>query len=616
MASHRNPHETQVDIDDDDLDIDEDNGSWDDWNADETELSADDNDSHFKCLFCEINFSSFHSFLHHCSSTHFFDFTLLKKTFPLDFYGSFKLVAQNTCWSCGQRCKSNQELLNHLHETSISEGLKLLWDDDKYLKPYMDGDSLLFSFDQDEDLEEDECMPSVDEEEFVKIFEDARITGLDDEMVIESESRQSSVLGQELASTSKACPHVACSSAKGMSNGVGENVGLSDRKQTNFCHRASLANVAASEIKKVNEGYFGSYSSFGIHREMLSDKIRTDAYQQAIMKNPSLMTGAAVLDVGCGTGILSLFAAKAGAARVIAVDASEKMAGVATKIAKDNGLLRSGNISSGNGKCTGVIEVVHGMIEDLDKSISIEPHSIDVLVSEWMGYCLLYETMLSSVLYARDRWLKPGGAILPDTATMFIAGFGRGCTSLPFWENVYGFNMSSVGEELVKDAAEFPIIDVVDSNDIVTETAVLQNFDLATMKAEMMYFTSSIELQLKSTAKSSWCYGVVIWFDTGFTSRVCKEVPANLSTSPYIPKTHWSQTILTFKEPILLSSEKSNAESSALVGTDSCPASKIHLRISIVRAPEHRAIDISLETWGVTHDGQTRAWPVQLFNLL
>ena len=41
-----------------------------------------------------------------------------------------------------------------------------------------------------------------------------------------------------------------------------------------------------------------------------------------------------------------------------------------------------------------------------------------MLLSEWMGYCLLYELMLSSVLLARDRWLKPGGAIIPDTATM------------------------------------------------------------------------------------------------------------------------------------------------------------------------------------------------------
>lgn len=67
---------------------------------------------------------------------------------------------------------------------------------------------------------------------------------------------------------------------------------------------------------------------------------------------------------------------------------------------------------------SGVLEVANSMVEELEKSIKIQPHSVDVLVSEWMGYCLLYESMLTSVLYARDRWLKPGGAILPDTATM------------------------------------------------------------------------------------------------------------------------------------------------------------------------------------------------------
>jgi len=62
--------------------------------------------------------------------------------------------------------------------------------------------------------------------------------------------------------------------------------------------------------------------------------------------------------------------------------------------------------------------VVHGMVEEIDKTVEVQPHSVDVLLSEWMGYCLLYESMLGSVLYARDRWLKPGGAILPDTATI------------------------------------------------------------------------------------------------------------------------------------------------------------------------------------------------------
>ena len=151
---------------------------------------------------------------------------------------------------------------------------------------------------------------------------------------------------------------------------------------------------------------------------LLSDKVRMDAYGTAILKNPSLLNGAVVMDVGCGTGILSLFAARAGASRVIAIEASAKMAAVASKVANDNGVLHCKTQSQADGLQKGVMEVVQGMVEEVDKNVELQPHSVDVLLSEWMGYCLLYESMLSSVLYARDRWLKPGGAILPDTATI------------------------------------------------------------------------------------------------------------------------------------------------------------------------------------------------------
>jgi hypothetical protein len=48
----------------------------------------------------------------------------------------------------------------------------------------------------------------------------------------------------------------------------------------------------------------------GIHEDMLKDTVRTRAYQSAIMNNPHLFKDKVVLDVGCGTGILSMFAAK------------------------------------------------------------------------------------------------------------------------------------------------------------------------------------------------------------------------------------------------------------------------------------------------------------------
>lgn len=70
---------------------------------------------------------------------------------------------------------------------------------------------------------------------------------------------------------------------------------------------------------------------------MIQDKVRTATYASFILSNPSLFQDAVVLDVGCGTGILSLFAARAGARRVLAVDASD-IAEKAEKIVKENEL--------------------------------------------------------------------------------------------------------------------------------------------------------------------------------------------------------------------------------------------------------------------------------------
>ncbi|KAJ4978935.1 hypothetical protein NE237_009715 [Protea cynaroides] len=596
---------------------------WEDWNTDEENSESD-----FLCLFCDLKYSSIETLWEHCSSAHHFDFRRIRRTLGLDFYDSFKLinyvryqVAANKCWNCGATCQSNKDLQNHLHEPVSLKDNKLLWEDDKYLKPHMQEDSLLHSFVEDED-DDDDHATQVGREELMNDIGDIvdleKICMYDENAPDMHPSKPDTINGdiRKEAPCSSSC---FTNMGQALVNAVEarEDSGLPNGKQKDRHLQVSLANNAVKEIKNVNEGYFGLYGSFGIHREMIGDKVRMDAYRGAILKNPSLFKGATVLDVGCGTGILSLFAAQAGASRVVAVEASDKMASVATQIAKDNGTLWDGS--------TGIINVVHGMIEDLDKSSPIPHHSVDVLLSEWMGYCLLYESMLTSVLYARDRWLKPGGAILPDTATMFAAGFGKGGTDIPFWENVYGVNMSCIGREIVQDAARFPIVDVVEGHDIVTDSVVIQTFDLATMRPEEMEFTVSFELGIKLNgsvnnptdlkSKTTWCYGVVLWFETGFTSRFCKEMPIVLSTSPYSPKTHWSQTIFTFREPIAMASGKHDTDGMAAVGTEACPVVRIQSRISIARAVQHRSIDISLETMGISSDGRKHSWPAQIFNL-
>merc|ERR1712113_1067961 len=66
--------------------------------------------------------------------------------------------------------------------------------------------------------------------------------------------------------------------------------------------------------------YFNSYAHFGIHEDMLKDQVRTGSYMKAILSNKHLFKDKTVLDVGAGTGILCLFAAKAGAKRCIGIE--------------------------------------------------------------------------------------------------------------------------------------------------------------------------------------------------------------------------------------------------------------------------------------------------------
>jgi len=106
--------------------------------------------------------------------------------------------------------------------------------------------------------------------------------------------------------------------------------------------------------------------------------------------------------------LIHRFAVKAGAKHVIGVDMSSIIF-KAREIVKANGL-------------SDKITLIQGKMEE----VKLPFPKVDIIISEWMGYFLLYESMLDTVLYARDTYLEKDGLIFPDKATIFFAGIEDG----------------------------------------------------------------------------------------------------------------------------------------------------------------------------------------------
>ncbi|GJQ67093.1 CARM1 [Trypoxylus dichotomus] len=280
--------------------------------------------------------------------------------------------------------------------------------------------------------------------------------------------------------------------------------------------------------------YFQFYGYLSQQQNMLQDFIRTYTYQRAILCNISDFKDKVVLDVGAGSGILSFFAAQAGAKRIYAVEAST-MAHYAQKLVQSNNLQDN-------------ITVIPGKIEEIEL-----PEKVDVIISEPMGYMLYNERMLETYLHAK-KWLIPNGKMFPSRGDLHIAPFTDDALFMEqfskanFWFQTcfHGVNLSAIQNCAVKEYFRQPIVDTFDIR-ICLSKSVRHVVDfLEANETDLHTIDIPLEFHL---LESGTCHGLAFWFDVAFQGS---QQTIWLSTGPTEPLTHWYQVRCLLEQPLIV----------------------------------------------------------------
>ncbi|TBU22355.1 protein arginine N-methyltransferase [Dichomitus squalens] len=541
--SETHPGESSSEDEDEDL-------TWDDWVSDSLSKRP------CKSLFENRTFDTVQEALAYDETTHGFSLKEITARLRLDPYKRIRLIN----WIRKEHPSSS--------EVANLTGSEPFFTEDEYLKPSIEDDPLL-------QIEPDDWSDS---------DEEAEQGTLEEPKDLDTAKRQIKALQRKLqqATQDLVYYHQFVSERLNLA-------GLADELQKG--EGTSSASHVAVPLRDDDSHYFQSYAENDIHSVMINDKVRTASYAKFILSNPELFRDAVVMDVGCGTGILSLFAASAGAKRVFAIDASD-IAEKAEKIVKANGL-------------DNVITVIRGKVESIKLPEGFD--KVDIIVSEWMGYALLYESMLDSVLHARDRFLKDGGVMAPSQTKMMFAL----CEAselfkerIGFWNDVYGFDLSEMGSHVYDDA----VVDVVGPDTVVSQPVEVKDLYLGSITPKQLDFSSPFKL-VSTSERRIKVHAFVLYFDTFFTNTgapIPDDVEAyvihegdpilaevwplggrpyqgrrlslgggltgrpkvtSFSTGPASMPTHWKQTIFFLREPI------SVADGTVVEGTFKCKKS-------------------------------------------
>jgi SAM-dependent methyltransferase len=254
------------------------------------------------------------------------------------------------------------------------------------------------------------------------------------------------------------------------------------------------------------------------HVRLLSDDVRNNAMIALITRRAP---GARVLEVGCGTGLLSLIAARCGASEVWAVEPTA-LAEVARQLVRDNGL-------------DGVVRVVESTIEELDR------RPVDLAFSELLNADPFLEGVVSASA-AAARWVVGGGHLAPSRLRVWCAPVvcdavakerTRVSALLARLQASYDLELGVLRDVLGGDETERTIVDKVRA---VGEP--VQLYDIAL--GEMIDLSERMSVTLRPTDSMD---GVVVWFEAQLDDDV------HLSNAPG-QGGHWGQLQFAFLEQV------------------------------------------------------------------
>ncbi|HRI17512.1 MAG TPA: methyltransferase domain-containing protein [Burkholderiaceae bacterium] len=264
-----------------------------------------------------------------------------------------------------------------------------------------------------------------------------------------------------------------------------------------------------------------AFAGWRSQRGMLADVHRTGSFARAIAA--AVTPGMTVADVGCGSGILSLFAARAGAARVHALEAT-RMIDDAAEVARANGF-------------DDHIAFVAGDARHFNA-----PGGLDAVIGEWIGMYLFEEWRHFDAFAAvRDRCLRQGGIVMPRRVRLYLAPIDDSRLYMErgpgFWERpVWGFDFGLVHRRQLDRTRR--IIVKADHRTVLDAYCIL-DLDCASDDSRAYFFAHDFETRLSHAAS---CHGMLGWFELDLAPGVL------LSTSPQSIDTCWHQSYFPFEQ--------------------------------------------------------------------